>query len=57
MYKLSLKEAMDQNMVDEFIEQNHDENGDREIFDLMLKSMINKSKSTRQTSTEEPSES
>ena len=56
MNKLNLKQAIESNRVQDFIKQNQDKISDKDRFDFMLKSMSNNSKSTRQTSSEEPSE-
>jgi hypothetical protein len=56
MNKLNLKQAIESNRVEDFIKQNQDEVGDKDRFDSVLRSTINSSKATRQTSSEEPSE-
>lgn len=55
MRKLTLKEAIEKDKLAEFIKQNEDKIGDREEFQETIDRMTNNSKSTRQTSSEEPS--
>ena len=56
MKKLTLKQALEQDKLKEFIKQNKDLKSDKEKFDNALDSMIRKSKSAHQTSDEDVSE-
>jgi len=57
MRKLTLKEAIDKGKLPEFIKQNQELIGNKKQLDQAINSMLSKSKSTRQTSTEDSSES
>jgi len=57
MEKLNLKQALAQDKLKEFIKQNKNLKGDKELFDKVLNSAIGKSKSAHQTSDEGSSES
>jgi len=57
MKKITLKQALEQDKLKEFIKQNKNLKGDKELFDKTLDSMIRKSKSAHQTSDEDVSES
>jgi len=56
MEKLTLKQALEQDKLSDFIKQNKDKVGDKQEFDKAINAMTNKSKSTHQTSTEDSSE-
>ena len=56
MKKLSLTEARKKNKLKEFIKQNKNKTGKKEQFEQALKSMVNKLKSTHQTSEKDSSE-
>jgi len=57
MKKITLKQALEQDKLKDFIKQNKNLKGDKERFDDALDSMIRKSKSAHQTSDEGSSES
>lgn len=54
--RLSLKQAIKNDKLSDFIKQNQDIVGDKKKLDSALRSMSNNSKSTRQTSSEDSSE-
>lgn len=56
MRKINLKEAIEQDKLADFMEQNKDLTGDKEKFNKTIDKMSNSSKSTHQTLTGEPSE-
>jgi hypothetical protein len=53
---MNLKQAIQDDKLDEFIKERQKESGDQEQFDSTLSSMVGKSKATHQPSSQNKSE-